>query len=94
MESIEEKGFIMICSRCDKKLENGTLFYEVGQTVAINRITEEGIFDKISNLSEPTHEYLCEDCFNLYVDKMNELMEETQTRKLVNMVEIIDDVQF
>lgn len=84
----------MICSRCDKKLENGTLFYDISQSISINGISEEGIFDRISNLSDPTHEYLCEDCFNLYVNKMNELMEETQTRKLVNMVEIIDDIQF
>lgn len=84
----------MICSRCEKELEKDSLFYDICQTVSINKVTDEGLFSKIQNISEPTHEYLCEDCFNLYVEKMNELMRETEMKRLSNMVEIIDDIQF
>ena len=84
----------MICSRCEKTFNKGEMFYEIGQYITINHITEEGVINQIQNLSEPTHEYLCEDCFNLYVEKMNELMHEYDTKKLVNLVEVIDDVQF
>lgn len=84
----------MICSRCEKTFNEGDLFYEIGQYITINYLTEEGVINQIQNLSEPTHEYLCEDCFNLYVEKMNELMHEYDTKRLVNLVEVIDDVQF
>lgn len=84
----------MICSRCEKTFNKGDLFYEIGQYITINYLTEEGVINQIQNLSEPTHEFLCEECFNSYVDKMNELMHDYDIKKLVNLVEVIDDVQF
>lgn len=84
----------MICSRCGKEIARDTLFVELSQSIKVLKITQEGEIECTSNVGDTTREFLCEDCFNAYYEKIIELEEENTQKKYVNMVEVIDDVQF
>ena len=93
MEHMEE-NLNMICSRCGKEIGKNNLFVDVAQAVALLNETDEGIIERSDNVGDTTREYLCEDCFKEYCDKINELTESSTQKRYVNMVEVIDDVQF
>lgn len=82
----------MICSRCGKKLENIAIM--IKSSVVLLKITEDGRFSPVDNVSEPTCEYLCEDCFNAYADCLNTLNEAYEGKYQMNPVEVVDDVQY
>ena len=82
----------MICSRCNKKIED--IVIRIEQKIDLYKITDQGLYSPFGNISEPTYEYLCPECFEKYVECMNQLNEDFNGKYLVDMVEIVDDVQY
>lgn len=82
----------MICSRCCKEIKD--LVIDIKQKVDLYKITEQGLYSPIGNISEETHEYLCPECFEKYAQCMQQLNEDFEGKYLVDLVEIVDDVQY
>lgn len=82
----------MICSRCGRKLE--TIAIRIEQRMDVYKITEQGVFQPTGNLSEPTNEYLCDYCFDKYAECLDSLNQDYNGKLLVDMVEVIDDIQY
>ena len=82
----------MICSRCNRKIED--LVIDINQKVNVYKITEEGLYSPVGNISEETHEYLCPECFEKYAKCINQLNEDFNGKYLADFVEIVDDVQY
>ena len=82
----------MVCSRCGRKLTDMAIM--VKSSVTPLKITEDGRLKSVDNVAEPTCEYLCMDCFDLYADCMNHLNEAYSGEYQANMVEVVDDVQY
>lgn len=82
----------MICSRCGKKIDD--IVVKIEQKVTLYKVTDEGLYTPFGNVSEPTFEYLCPDCLNRYAETMKQLNEDFRGKYLVDMVEVVDDVQY
>ena len=82
----------MICSRCGMPLKD--IVIRIEQKLDVYKIATSGILTPLSNLSEPTSEFLCERCFEKYANCIDTLNDEYQGQFLVDMVEVIDDIQY
>ena len=82
----------MICSRCNKEIKD--LVIDIRQKIDIYKVTKENLYSPIGNISEETHEYLCPECFDKYVQCINQLNEDFNGKYLADMVEVVDEVQY
>lgn len=82
----------MICSRCGRTLKE--YFVTIRQELKLYRFKEDGLVTQVPNTGEPTSEILCEECYVEYADKINELNREFQQKSLINMVEVVDEIQY
>lgn len=89
MREINEK---MICSRCGKEIKD--IYTKISTGFEVVSLTEEGCSVRYSNISEPTSEILCSDCFNEYCECIDSLNKKNNGLLIVDMVEVIDDVQY
>lgn len=80
------------CSRCGQDLEDTLIKLE--NNITVYKISDTGVMIPYHNLEEPTSEFLCPECFEKYCDCLDELNKEYDGRYLVNLVEVIDDVQY
>lgn len=81
-----------ICSRCNKEIED--LMIKIETTYQVLKKADTGVLIPYNNLSEPTSELLCPECFDLYSKCMDQLNEEYEGSYIANMVEVIDDIQY
>jgi hypothetical protein len=82
----------LVCSRCGKPLED--MYFLVKSSVSVIKITKDGRHKPVENTTQPTSETLCYDCFDRYVDCIDQLNKEYNGTYQVNMVEVIDNVQY
>lgn len=82
----------MICSRCGKKIEDFVIVLK--QEINVLKKTEQGNFEQYGSINEPTFEYLCPDCLDKYAECLNQLNQDYSGKYLIDMVEVIDDVQY
>lgn len=82
----------MICSRCGKELTD--MYVRINTSFEVVKITEEGCHTPYSNLSEPTSEILCQDCFNDYCECLDSLNKMNDGVLVADMIQVIDDVQY
>ena len=82
----------MVCSRCGKKLEDIAIM--IKSSITPLKIMEDGRMKPVDNISEPTCEYLCIDCFDEYANCLNTLNEAYSGKYVANMVDVVDDVQY
>lgn len=82
----------MICSRCGKELKD--FYVNISTTFKVVELSEEGCSIPFSNISEPTQEYLCAECFNDYCNCIDSMNQKNNGMLVLNMVEVIDDVQY
>lgn len=59
------------CTRC------GAILKDMRHTVSMNLISEKekesGAWENLANLNLTTNEVLCDECFNKFLDKMQEM---------------------
>lgn len=82
----------MICSRCGKEITD--MYVRINTSFEVIKITEEGCHTPYSNLSEPTSEILCQDCFNDYCECLDSLNKMNDGVLVADMIQVIDDVQY
>lgn len=82
----------MICSRCGKDIKD--MYVKILTSFEVVSLTEEGCAVPYSNISEPTSETLCTECFNDYCNCLNSLNESNNGELLVDMIQVIDEVQY
>ena len=82
----------MRCSRCGKEIDD--LVVTVKQDIQILRKTENGLFENYGTVNGSAFEYLCPDCFDKYVEHLDSLNRDYNGKYLVDMVEIVDEVQY
>lgn len=82
----------MRCSRCGQKISD--MVIELSSSVTPMKIINGGQLIPVENTSEPTREFLCVPCFNLYADCLDQLNQEYNRKYQVSMIEMVDDVQY
>lgn len=80
------------CSRCCKELS--TIAVRLESSVVPLKIINGCQMVPVENTEEPTCEILCPECFSLYADCLNQLNMAYNGQYRVNMVEMVDDVQY
>lgn len=80
------------CSRCCKSIEKTVIRLE--NTIQVYKISETGVMVPYNNLTEPTSELLCPECFEKYCKCIDELNKEYEGMYLADMVEVVDDIQY
>lgn len=80
------------CSRCGKTIEKTVIRLE--NTIQVYKISETGVMVPYNNLTEPTSELLCPECFEKYCKCIDELNKEYEGMYLADMVEVVDDIQY
>lgn len=80
------------CSRCGKVIDKTVIRLE--NTIQVYKISETGVMVPYNNLSEPTSEILCPECFDKYCQAIDRLNEEYSGMYLADMVEVMDDIQY
>ena len=64
------KEYDLICSRCGKNLTNKI---EVYFSIRTFRKKDSGVWESIANLDLNSKEILCDSCFQLLIDALEEL---------------------
>lgn len=82
----------MICSRCGRDLDK--VYIKITTSFEVVSITEEGCSVPYENISEPTSEFLCLDCFNEYCDLIERMNQSNEGKLIADMVQVVDDVQY
>ena len=82
----------LVCSRCGAPLKD--MFIILRSSVTLVKISSNGSFVPAENAAEPTSEHLCMSCFEKYANCLNSLNEEYEGVYAVNMVDVVDDVQY
>lgn len=82
----------MKCSRCGRDVSD--LIIRLDSSVVPLKIINGNQLVPVENTEEPTREYLCVPCFNLYADVLDTLNKEYDRRYQVSMIEMVDDVQY
>ena len=80
------------CSRCGKELKD--YIVKVTTSFEIFKVTDNGVFVPFNNVSDPTSEYLCADCFDEYskcIDRLNHINGGLYTQ---DVTKIVDDIQY
>lgn len=80
------------CTRCGKVLDE--FMIDIKSDISIYKKTSMGNFENYGSKLNPTHEYVCPECFDKYVDCLKQLNEEYNGKYLIDMVEVIDEVQY
>jgi hypothetical protein len=64
------------CTLCGKPRKDILILTEVAMEVHSRYQREDGIFENMNGLRKQTREYLCEDCFQSFVDKFTAIAAE------------------
>lgn len=80
------------CSRCGKELTDFTV--KITTTFEVLKISDENIMIPFNNVSDPTSEHLCADCFDEYANVINTLNKINNGLSRVNPTEAVDLVQY
>lgn len=80
------------CSRCARTI--GDALIRVENSIQVFKVSDTGVLVPYSNLSEPTSELLCPECFEKYAQCLDELNKEYNGAYIADMVEVIDDIQY
>lgn len=59
------------CSLCKKPIEDILILTKVDMDVHSQYHREDGILEDMNGLRKQTREFFCENCFNLFVDKID-----------------------
>lgn len=81
----------LYCSRCLKPIHG--MVYNVQSKITLFKYVNDSFLEPYENMSEPTNEFLCENCFNDYADCLNQLNDVCRQNS-VSSTEILDGIQF
>lgn len=80
------------CSRCGKVLTDYII--KITTTFEVFKSAEEGIMVPFSNLSEPTSEMLCAQCFDDYAAVIDLLNRINNGKSAINPTEAVNMLQY
>lgn len=83
---------ILRCSRCGKQITDTVI--DIMSSVTIKKLVDNRYLKSYENAAEPTHEYLCLNCFDDYADCLNTLSKKYTDCSDFNIVQVVDDVQY
>ncbi|GBR73262.1 hypothetical protein NO1_0674 [Candidatus Termititenax aidoneus] len=72
------------CTLCGKPLRDILVLTKVSMDLHSRYYREDGVFENMNGLKKATSEYLCEECFKVFVDKLEAFSTERTVLKNKN----------